>query len=348
MAVGFLLGIVFLLALIGCIIWASCSFTVGKSATGAIAVVLAIVCFITFIIVPFSIRTVDTGEIAVVKRFGEARDTRSSGMHYDFWMTNTYVRYDTKVQTVELKFSAYSADAQTMDVSMTLQYQIIPSKVIEIATQYGSLSVLQDRITSISVEKAKSVLSIDKAMDIIANRSQMSPSVERVIKEAVGDHYYVNIVASVLTDITFTDAFELAVEDKMIAEQNQLKAQYENEAKIAAAEADKQATIKNQEAKAEADKIAAQAKVDIATAEAEAIRIHAEAEAKALEINALEVARMLGLTEGTGTSEHIKDGLTVEEASLIADYIEYVKYLEVWDGKLPGVITDGSGIIISP
>lgn len=58
---------------------------------------------------------------------------------------------------------------------------------------------------------------------------------------------------------------------------------------------------------------------------------------------------MLGLTEINSDGEEvIKHDITVEEAKLIKDYIEYIKYLETWDGKLPEVVTDGSGIIINP
>jgi len=75
-------------------------------------------------------------------------------------------------------------------------------------------------------------------MNIISDRAAMSPAVETAIKEAIGDEYFVNVTAVVLTNIDFSDAFELAVEEKMIAEQKQLKAEYENQTKVAQAEAD--------------------------------------------------------------------------------------------------------------
>lgn len=56
----------------------------------------------------------------------------------------------------------------------------------------------------------------------------------------------------VLTNIDFSDAFELAVEEKMIAEQKQLKAEYENQTKVAQAEADAKAKIVAVEAEAKA------------------------------------------------------------------------------------------------
>ena len=168
--------------------------------------------------VPFSFRTVDTGEIVVVKHLGKATDIRSPGTHFDFWMTDSYMYYDAKVQNVDIATAAYSSDAQTMDVTMTLQYQIMSDKVIEIAEEYGSLEVLQNRIQSIAIEKTKSVLSTYKAMDIISQRAGMSPLVENAIKDAIGNKYFVNVSTVVLTNIDFSDAFEKAVEDKMIAE----------------------------------------------------------------------------------------------------------------------------------
>jgi len=147
-------------------------------------------------------------------------------------------------------------------------------------------------------------------MDIIAKRASMSPAAEEAIKEAIGEEYFVNVVAVVLTNIDFSDAFEQAVEDKMIAEQSKLKADYENETVIAKAAAEAEAKLK-----------AAQAEIEIAKAEAEAKKIAAEGQAQANNI--------------------VKDSLT--------DKIIYEKYIEKWDGKLPSVMTgeDGS-ILISP
>jgi regulator of protease activity HflC (stomatin/prohibitin superfamily) len=131
----------------------------------------------------------------------------------------------------------------------------MPDKVTDIAIQYGTLEVLQNRIQSIVIEKTKAVLSSHKAMDIIANRASISPEVEQAIKDAVDSDYFVSITAVVLTNIDFSDAFEKAVEDKMIAEQAKLKAEYDNETKIAKAEADARALMIAAEAEAAANEL---------------------------------------------------------------------------------------------
>lgn len=255
MAIGFILGFVFVAACIGCAIWAYCALDNCNQVSGTIAVVLAIVSALLFIFVPFSFHTVDTGEIAVVKRLGEAKYERTAGTHFDWWFMNSYQVYDAKVQNVEIATAAYSSDAQTMDIAMTMQYQIMSDKATEIAKQYGSLEALQGRIQAIATEKVKAVLSSHKAMDIIADRSAMSPAVEEAVRNAIGEDYYVNIVAVVLTNIDFSDAFETAVEEKMIAEQKQLKAEYENQTKVAQAEADAKAKLVAAEAEAKANEL---------------------------------------------------------------------------------------------
>ena len=331
--------------------------------------VCALFVALTILIAP-CFHTVDTGEVAVVKHLGEARDVRTAGTHFDFWITNTYAYYDAKVQNLDISTSAYSSDAQTMDVAMTLQYQIMSDKAIEIAKEYGSLTVLQNRIQSIAIEKAKSVLSSYKAMDIISERATMSPLVEESIKTAISDKYFVTISTVVLTNIDFSDAFEKAVEDKMIAEQNQLRAEYENAAKIAAAEAEAEAAIQKAKGEAEAKLTAAQAEIEIAKAKAEAKIAQAQgdadaqlklaqAEATALKLKSIEIARALGFTvntveiQGEDGSTLIEceidfEGKSAEEIKLITEYLKYIEYLNKWDGKLPTVMTENGANVVIP
>ena len=259
MAIGIFVGILIVLGIIASVATLIYATENDKETVGIISMILAIVLVITFFIVPFSFHTVSSGEVAVVKHLGKIEDVKTAGTHYDLWVTNKYMKYDTKVQDFEVFTAAYSSDAQPMEIAMTIQYQILSDRVVDIATQYGKLDILQNRIESVAIERVKSVLSSHKAMDIIAKRATISPDVEEAIKATIGDEYYVNVTTVVLDNIDFSDAFELAVEEKMIAEQAKLKADYDNETKVAKAKADAEAKLK-----------AAQAQIDIAKAEAEA------------------------------------------------------------------------------
>lgn len=299
MAIGIILGLVIGGLAIAC---ACAAFHNESGLMGIIAGVLAL----AFLIIPFSVHEVQTGELAVVRTLGKITGIAEPGTNFDLWFVTQYEKYDTKVQNVDITTSAYSSDAQTMDITMTLQYQVMADKVMDIATQYGSLEVLQSRIQSIAIEKTKSVLSSYKAMDIIATRSAISPAVEEAIKTAIGHDYFVKVNTVVLSNIDFSNAFEQAVEDKMIAEQAKLKADYENEKKVAQAEAEAQAQLKK-----------AEAEIEIAKAEAEAKKIKAEGEASANKI------------------------LTNSITDKLLDKI----MAERWDGKLPTTyVGDGDGL----
>ena len=358
MAIGIILGIVLFLAAAGAGYGAYYLFNNDRRGAGGMCIALTVILALTFLVVPFSFHTIESGWVGVVKQLGKVNDDeRTAGTHFDIWVTNNYIKYDATVQTVDLVYSAYSADAQTMDVSATLQYQIIPDKASDIAIQYGALATLQNRITSIATEKAKSELSMDKAMDIIANRAQMSPRVEESIKNAIGEHYFVNVVAVVLTDITFTDAFELAVEEKMIAEQAKLKAEYENQTKVAQAAAEAEAKLKAAQAEIEIAEAQAEAKlkqaeyeIEIAKAKAQAKLEEVAAEAEALRIQSIDVARMLGFTIITNEAgqEVIDFENSKQDAELINTYLKYIAYLEAWNGELPDVMTDGDMSLILP
>lgn len=308
MAIGIIIGVILAILTLVAGAVAFFNFDEGNDKAGAIAACICVALVIAFLIVPFSFHTVKTGQVAVVEHLGEAKEVKTAGTSFAFWMTNKYKKYDIKVQTLDIETASYSSDAQTMNLQMTVQYQIMSDKAMDIAKQYGSLATLSSRIQSIATEKAKSVLSTYKAMDIIANRAAMSPFVEDTIKNAVGEEYFVNIVAVVITNIDFSDAFENAVEEKMIAEQSKLKAEYENQTKVAQAEAEAEAKLK-----------AAQAAIEIAKAEAEAKKIAADGEAEANRI--------------------ISESLT-------KDILQKIM-AESWDGKMPTVVGDSNYMLPS-
>ena len=120
---------------------------------GIAGVALTLVFGLLLVLIPPSFHTVQSGEIAVVKVLGEAKTVRSAGTYFDFWLLNTYDVYDAKVQNMEIDTQAYSKDAQTMGVNMTVQYKIDVSKAIEIVSQSGSMDILANRIESIATEK---------------------------------------------------------------------------------------------------------------------------------------------------------------------------------------------------
>lgn len=372
MAIGVILGIVFAVLLIGAVALASVMFwkngseggsCIGYISTGIVSAFLAVGFFFCFLFIPFSYHQVDAGEVAVVKHLGEVRDVRTAGTYFDFWVTERYERYDAKVQSMDISSQAYSSDGQTMDINMTVQYSIDQSKVKDIVIQYGNLNAVANKLEKVAIERAKATLSKQSAMKIIETRATVSPDVEAAVKEVVDSSYYVTIHTVVLTNIDFTDEFEKTVEQKMIAEQQKLQAEYEAEKKKIEAQA--AADIAKIEAEAQVAVARSQAEAKFAAAEgdAKAQREIARAEAYSTQIKVVELARSLGYTvttkyvqdeEGKNTTEVDsyeiewgKDEAAETSKQALLTYLQYLEYLSKWDGKLPDVVTGDSGVMIT-
>ena len=325
-----------ILAIVAGII-AGCAFGGDMRKLGVTSVIVCLLMVILFIVLPWNFKTVDNGEVAVVKHLGEVVDTKEPGMHVEFWMVNSYVKLDTKVRQVDITTASYSNDKQTMDISMTVQYQIKKDMAKDIVIHYGNLEMLEARIQSVAIERTKAIMSSYTADSLIEQRSVISAAVADAVELALGESYYIDITNVALTNIDFSDAYEQAVEQKMIATQEVEKAK----ADAQKAEETAKGQLKVAEQEAEAKKVAADA-------EAYAKEAAAQAEANAIAIKSLEVARMLGLTITVNDVEMIKSDLTDAEAQLIADYLKYMEYLATWDGKLPNVVADGSAVVVTP
>ena len=355
----------------------------NKSLLTKISGALAAISVVALLLVPNSFHQVEVGQVAVVKSLGRVVGTRMPGTYFDFYLVNDYIYFDTTVQRLEVDTESYSSDAQTMDIQMTVQYKIDPLKVVDILTEYLNMESLATRIEKVAADNVKSVLSKYTAMEIIETRAAISPEVENVIKNAVGDKYYSTVTAVNLTDISFTDEFEKAVEDKVVAEQQ------------------KEAAITKAEQELEVAKLQAQAKIEAARGDAESQKIIASASAQAMAIKIVELAKSLGFQvdetyiKQTNTvitnkdSGEVVSDLTVEEEvnlkpaegvetivdtttttmvtttitetkysikfdaehtkedlQILLDFVQYLEYLEKWDGELPEVVTGSEGVEI--
>lgn len=325
--------------------------------SGTVSGTLAFLMLLALIFVPGSFNQVDTGTVAVVRHLGKITGLRQPGTHFDWWMVNSYETYDTKVQQDHILTAAYSKDGQTMELEVFLQYQIQSEHVMDIATEYGSLSALQARIETVAIEKTKAVMSSAEAMTIIQNRAQFSRGVNEEVRDGITYDYYVNVRDVVLTNIDFTDEFEKSVENKVIAEQ------------------DKQAAITKAEGELEVAKLEAQKKIEAARGDAEAQKIVAQATAEAATYKIIELARTLGYTV-TETYVYSVDGLETNYPTrqvetdtiiylrtlynidltsgagadkfkdLVEDYLRYLEYLSTWNGELPNVVAGDDAVSI--
>lgn len=207
------------------------------------------------------IRIMDQTEIGVVKTFGRVDHTISGGLNFVNPISDTVEIMDLRVHVRESSFASYTKDAQPVAASIEYQYELLPSSAMEVATQFGTYEILETKLSAVVEERVKIVFARYSAMPLLENRSTLSAEVWEEVK-LLEETFPVHFTSVVVKDIDFSDAFEAAVEAKMQAEQNALRAENEKKEAVTRAEQER----------------------EVAAINAEAAIATAEGEAKALEI----------------------------------------------------------------
>lgn len=354
-----------------------------KKKINAIAGVALVASSLLALLIPSSFHQVEAGEVAVVKTLGKVNGIRMPGTYFDFYLFNDYIYFDTTIQKLEIRTSSYSSDAQTMDIEMTVQYKIDPTKAEDILTEYISLDSLSQRIEKVADDNAKSILSKYTAMKIIETRASISPEVQEAVKLAIDEKYYATVTAVNLTNIDFTDEFEKSVEDKVIAEQQKEAAITKAEQELEVAKLTAQAKIVEAEGNAESQKIIARA-----SAEAMALKIVELAKSTGFNVNETYLKKVETTVINKESQKQISSKTTEEETNvkpeesvnfvedettlttitttiaqtnysivydethtkddlkIVLEFVKYLEYLEKWNGELPTVVAGDKGVDI--
>jgi regulator of protease activity HflC (stomatin/prohibitin superfamily) len=273
---------------------------------------------------PCGLYTVQSGEVAVVKQFGEIKTVETAGMRYRNIFTQTYEIFDIKTRELAVEKEAYSSDLQAVIVNQVIQFTIQAENVKQIATVYGSLSVLEQRIEAIALEAIEEAAKDFEAKDLVVRRNEFN----QAIKDNIGGkftNYFIDIRQTVLSNIVFTPEFEQMIQQTKLLEQEIEKSRQELEKQLQEAE------YKVRIAKQEAEERIAQA-----TGQADAQRALAQAEADKIE--------MLAIAEAQAIIEK------AEALALLSQedkaYLEIIALIEAWDGALPEVLAGDIAAIL--
>ena len=183
-------------------------------------VLLLILVFGCFDIVP-------AGYKGVKLTMGAVSDTvLNEGVHFKLPFINQVVHVDARVKkyTVDGETSA-SKDMQSITTNVAVNYRVDGANVDEL---YQNLSLnYEDTIIAPAVSECiKSVTSKYTAEETITRRSDISAEIKDMLKTRLNDKY-IFVDSLNITDLTFSAAFDKAIEEKQVAEQNALKAKYD-------------------------------------------------------------------------------------------------------------------------
>lgn len=152
----------------------------------------------------------------------------NEGLAFKLPFAQQIVHVDARVKkyTLEGETSA-SKDMQSITTNVALNYRVDGANVDDL---YKNLSLnYEDTIIAPAVSECiKSVTSQYTAEEAITRRSEISSQMKDMLKERLEDKY-IFVDSLNITDLTFSAAFDKAIEEKQVAEQNALKAKYDLE-----------------------------------------------------------------------------------------------------------------------
>ena len=190
------------------------------------------------------IAIVGVGERGIKVTLGKVSpESYTEGVHFVTPFISHIETMDVKTQKSNIATMVFTKDIQQARLTYVVNYNLQPENVHKMYKQVGKN--YKDTILVPIVEgTVKNVIGGWNASDLIANRTKATTDILNKLQEQLDDNY-ISITDFNITDIDYSDAFEKAIESKVTAEQEALKAknitvQVEEEArqKLIAAEAE--------------------------------------------------------------------------------------------------------------
>ena len=209
------------------------------------SIIISIIILVFLILMSASVTTINSGEVGIRVRFGKVIEKRAQeGINFTIPFIEKIEKMNVKVQKTEVKTSSSSKDLQEVDMSIAVNYKIDNDKAIELYKTVGT-GYVEVVLEPAIEESIKAVTSKYTAEELITNRSEVSQKCMEELSKKV-EKYGLNVNDFNITNFSFSDEFERAIEEKQVAEQKVLtakqeleKEKIEAEKKIVAAEAEK-------------------------------------------------------------------------------------------------------------
>lgn len=188
---------------------------------GAIGV--GLVTFIILLIAGNPLAIVDAGERGVKVTMGRVSpQSFTEGIHFVTPFISKIHTMDVKTQKANPATTVFTKDIQQARLAYVINYNLQPENAHKMYREVGKS--YKDTVLMPIVEgTVKNVIGGWNASDLIANRAKATSDILTKLQEQLEDNY-INVTDFNITDIDYSDVFEKAIEGKVTAEQEALKA----------------------------------------------------------------------------------------------------------------------------
>jgi len=198
-------------------------------------VLAIIILFLIFIVFCNPIAIVGVGERGVKVTLGRVSpQSYNEGVHFVTPFISKIKVMNVKTQKIAKPTEVYTKDIQQAGINYVVNYNLMPQYVHQMYRNVGMNYV--ETILMPAIEgNIKDVIGKWNAQDLVANRERATKEILFKLQKQLADNY-INVTDFQMTAINYSDVFERAIEEKVRAEQEALKAknktvQIEEEAK---------------------------------------------------------------------------------------------------------------------
>ena len=197
--------------------------------------VLVLCLLVCFIIMCNPFVMVGPGERGIKIRLGQVQpESYGEGLHFIFPFIQKFKTMDVKTQKNSLTTAVYTKDIQQARITYVINFNVQPDKVNKLFQEVG-LDYIGKILTPVVEGTIQDIIGKWNAQDLIANREKATDDILLKLQNQLTEKY-INVTDFQMTEINYSDVFERAIESKVTAEQEALKAknktvQVEEEAK---------------------------------------------------------------------------------------------------------------------
>ena len=224
---------------------------------------------------------VESGHVGVVRRLGAVQmDALPEGLHGKIPLIDRVEEIDIRLRKAESEAQAASKDLQVVTTQVAVQYSMTGDVMPLTFQKIGTRRVVESTLVAPAImESVKAVTALYTAEDLVTNRAEVKNKIQLAIEDFINTTLQQKGVAGALslanvaiTDFDFSDEFNRAIEEKVKAEQEALKAKNEKLRRVTQAEAAAAERTLAADAEAYQIEVASKARAEAIRREAEALR----------------------------------------------------------------------------
>ena len=224
---------------------------------------------------------VDSGNVGVVRTLGAVQsDPFAEGFHFKKPFMDKIEQIDVRLRKAESQATAASKDLQVVRTKVSVQYSLNGAVAPMTYQKIGRARAVETTLINPAImESVKAVTAQYTAEELVTRRAEVKNQIQLAIQDFIDTTLAqkdiigaVNLANVAITDFDFSDEFNRAIEEKVRAEQEALKAINEKLRRVTQAEAAAAERTLAADAEAYQIEVASKARADAIRREAEALK----------------------------------------------------------------------------